>query len=1132
MINTWLLEEFKGLNRGGISSNHPFLTYNSLVEEALKLSLDCYFDNSRLVVVKENSYLAQRLYTILKSFFDDKELVLYLPEDSLRNEAIVASFENKANRLNALNEILHKTPKLIITSSIGLIRHLPDVKTLSSNTINLKVNDQIDKKELVEKLRRIGYESVLNVDTPLTYSERGMVVDVYSTNYDNPLRIEFFDDFIDSIRFFDIGTKRTIKTIDYCEILFASDVVFTDIEIEALNRELTKLNFAQCEIDRDAINNHRSASNLYPYLAYFENAHLLDYCEGYSLYLSNTQEIFKNYKFIHDETVAYIQEMYEAEKLPLKFSVFADLNHILDNHKSLKGENFFNTFSEIEEVELPLTTLTSVLSIIEKESFDSRVLLSVETNELENIVKYFTENNISYHLTNKDIKEGINILVSSLYEGFEIKYLRLKVYTSKEIFNHQKYINKFSKAYNEAASIDTYEELNVGDFVVHNEHGVGKYLGINQKTVDGVKKDYLTIVYAGNATLYVPLSQFSLVKKFVSASGYTPKLNKLGSKDWKETKRKAEENINDIAEELINLYSLRNQKIGFKHSPDDEYQLAFEKEFPYVLTDDQDRSIKEIKKDMESDKPMDRLLCGDVAFGKTEVAIRAAMKAVLSGKQVSYLCPTTVLSLQHYNTFKERFKNYPVRVELINRYIEPKRQAELITDIRLGKIDIVIGTHRLLSNDIVFNDLGLLIVDEEQRFGVKHKEKIKEIKNDVDVLSLSATPIPRTLQMSLVGIRSLSTLSKAPSNRYPIQTYVVEQSDDLIKSVISRELSRNGQVFFLHNNTETIFIKAKQIKDAIPYANVSVVHGQMSREQIEDTMMSFYRNEANVLVCTTIVETGLDIPNANTIIIENAQNFGLSQLYQIKGRVGRSDRIAYAYLLIPPNKQINETSQKRLNAIKEFTTLGSGYKIALRDLTIRGAGDLLGEEQSGFINEIGFELYMDLLNTAIKTKKGEVVEKPKEIKRVNVPTDSYIPVDFSNNDIQKLNIYQKLETINNDVSLVEYKEEITDEFGKLPKAVEAIFNNKKIELLVNQDVIESFKILNGKVTLTVTKDLSDKLDGLKLFEFITHFAKDTNISYKNFKIVLVCPNDKDSIDDLINLAGRLNELKRVETNEN
>ena len=523
---------------------------------------------------------------------------------------------------------------------------------------------------------------------------------------------------------------------------------------------------------------------------------------------------------------------------------------------------------------------------------------------------------------------------------------------------------------------------------------------------------------------------------------------------------------------------------------------------------------------------MDRLLCGDVGFGKTEVALRAAFKAVNDDKQVAYLCPTTILSFQHFDTFKRRLNKFPARVELLNRYVPEDRQREILKDLKEGKVDILIGTHRILSKDVKYKDLGLLIIDEEQRFGVEHKEKIKELKNSIDVLSLSATPIPRTLQMSLIGLRGLSTLDTPPQNRYPVQTYVVHKSDSLLSEVIMRELERNGQVFYLYNNVERIYSVARKLSESIPYARIGVAHGQMDKKQIEDIMYKFYSGEINVLICTTIIETGLDIPNANTIIIENAQNFGLSQLYQIKGRVGRSDRVAYAYLMVPEKKQLNENSIKRLDAIKEFTALGSGYKIAMRDLTIRGTGDLLGAKQSGFIDNVGLDLYLAMLNKAILKAKGEEVVEEEPKTNINVPISSYIPEEFSDNDYDKLSLYHELYDIDNKKDLFDYYLKITDEYGKLPKEVEALFDKKKLELLYNLNLIDKVSNNRGMFTIVLSKQYSDNIDGAKLFEYCNNLSKDIKIGYKNYRLEISLDNQKENISKMLKLVDDLDKLEK------
>ena len=701
--------------------------------------------------------------------------------------------------------------------------------------------------------------------------------------------------------------------------------------------------------------------------------------------------------------------------------------------------------------------------------------------------------------------------MNPLAEGFEISEKNLKVITASELFEIHHHTGRFEKKFRSAEVIHSYEELEPGDYIVHAQHGVGQYMGIETREIQGVKRDFLRVIYRGNAELLVPLEQFRLVRKFVSREGVVPKLNKLGSGDWEKTKERLEADVTDIAERLVSLYSSRETHIGYAYQPDTEEQKKFESEFQYELTPDQAKAVEDVKRDMESDKPMDRLICGDVGFGKTEIAVRAAFKAASENKQVAVLCPTTILAEQHYHTFSERFSGYPFTVRVLDRFVPPSMMKETLKDTREGRVDILIGTHRILSKDVQFKDLGLLVVDEEQRFGVEHKEKIKEMKNGIDVLTLSATPIPRTLQMSLVGIRSLSLLETPPDNRYNVQTYVVEKNRGLIVDAIEKELARNGQVFYLYNSIDTIYNTARTLQSLIPDARIGIVHGKMNREDIEDVMMQFTRHEINVLVCTTIIENGINIPNANTMIIENAQDFGLSQIYQIKGRVGRSDRVAYAYLLIPPRRQLSETASKRLQAVKEFARLGSGYKIAMRDLTIRGAGDLLGPDQSGFIDTVGIDMYIEMLEEAIAKKKGIVKEEKQELRHAVIPETSYIPENFAPDDYDKISMYQKIDQICSIEQLEQYREEVTDQYGKLPSEVQALFDKRRLDILVNDPSVDSCRDVKGQTRITFSKLFSQQVDGVKLFRIFSDLNKDIALRYADSQISATLPKMKSTV---------------------
>ena len=660
-------------------------------------------------------------------------------------------------------------------------------------------------------------------------------------------------------------------------------------------------------------------------------------------------------------------------------------------------------------------------------------------------------------------------------EKIDVKEVILTAY---ELFGE---VNVYKTKYfrfKDAKTLRNFQELNVGDYVVHDSYGIGQYLGIKTLDVKGYHKDYLYVAYAGDDTLYIPVEQFKMIRKYASADGKVPMIHALGSSKWTKAKQKAKNKIDDIADRLIELYAKRMSSPGFAFSKDNELQIDFENQFGYALTTDQQRSVDEIKLDMEKPQPMDRLLCGDVGFGKTEVALRGAFKAILDHKQVAFLCPTTILSMQHFKTATERFKNFPVEIALLNRFTSSKEKKRILKEVKEGKIDLLIGTHRILSKDVAFNDLGLLVIDEEQRFGVKQKEKIKEYRETIDVLSLSATPIPRTLQMSLMGIRGLSKIDTPPKNRLPVQTYVVEKNNTLIKQVIERELARDGQVFYLYNRTDQIANVAYKISSTVPNAKVAIGHGQMDKNELEDVMLRFMNKEFNVLICTTIIETGIDIPNANTMIVEDADKFGLAQLYQIRGRVGRSERGAYAYLLYKKDKSIQDDALKRLKAIKEFTELGSGYKIAMRDLSIRGSGDILGGKQAGFIDDIGFEMYMKILQDAINVRMHKDEKPEEEVKNLNVSVDGYIPDDYVESDYEKLELYQRLDKAKTMNSL---KAEFDDYYGNLPEAILTLIEKRKLEILSHYSIIEDIKDSGKQLEIIFSPNAFETISGDKLF---------------------------------------------------
>ena len=715
---------------------------------------------------------------------------------------------------------------------------------------------------------------------------------------------------------------------------------------------------------------------------------------------------------------------------------------------------------------------------------NSQILLSLENkHQLQLMVELFDRHEMKYTLVGIDevIYPGINLYVGKLALGLELIEEKVVILTANELFGKVNVSKTKYFRFKDAKTLRNFQELNVGDYVVHDSYGIGQYLGIKTLDVKGYHKDYLYVAYAGDDTLYIPVEQFKMIRKYASADGKVPMIHALGSSKWTKAKQKAKNKIDDIADRLIELYAKRMSSPGFAFSKDNELQIDFENQFGYALTADQQRSVDEIKLDMEKPQPMDRLLCGDVGFGKTEVALRGAFKAILDHKQVAFLCPTTILSMQHFKTATERFKNFPVEIALLNRFTSSKEKKRILKEVKEGKIDLLIGTHRILSKDVAFNDLGLLVIDEEQRFGVKQKEKIKEYRETIDVLSLSATPIPRTLQMSLMGIRGLSKIDTPPKNRLPVQTYVVEKNNTLIKQVIERELARDGQVFYLYNRTDQIANVAYKISSTVPNAKVAIGHGQMDKNELEDVMLRFMNKEFNVLICTTIIETGIDIPNANTMIVEDADKFGLAQLYQIRGRVGRSERGAYAYLLYKKDKSIQDDALKRLKAIKEFTELGSGYKIAMRDLSIRGSGDILGGKQAGFIDDIGFEMYMKILQDAINVRMHKDEKPEEEVKNLNVSVDGYIPDDYVESDYEKLELYQRLDKAKTMSELNSLKAEFDDYYGNLPEAILTLIEKRKLEILSHYSIIEDIKDSGKQLEIIFSPNAFETISGDKLF---------------------------------------------------
>ncbi len=1103
---------------------------------------------AKTLVIVPNLYNAQDLYDKL-SLLLGEEAVLFFPRDEvLRVNQAVVSKQLLAQRLYVMEEALSSKKRILIAHVTATTRFLPDKKLFLKHSFHFHKGDLIDIDKLEKNLIEDGYTKVNKIDQSLQFARRGEILDIFSVNLEQPIRIEFFDDEIESIRTFSIETQRSSEEIVEAHI-FPSNELFVTKEQFEMGKTLieAEVKNKQKELDHESgelllksitndlydIKENGFSENTYKYYSYFvsQPSSIIDYFNPEETVIYDIKRCRDVYSFTLEESFEFYEELSQRGYTLRNIRLNLDFDKILND---CSNKIFIESqFSSINDQALRMRPIPfgggSILKsfeLIDKFQIDgNKVVVALNDSQFDTFLDYLDDYQKEYEIIepNQTPKRNLGVTKMKLEEGFELIDEKICYLSAREIFGYRNHLTRFMHRYKEAKILNSYEDLKIGDYVVHEENGIGQFDSIVNLEVGGIKKDFLKIRYQKKEVLYVPLEQFKLVRKFVSKEGAVPKLNHLGGNEWKKTKEKIKERVNMMAERLIELYANRESIKGISFNSDDEMQKEFERAFPYPLTIDQEKAIAEIKADMEKDTPMDRLLCGDVGFGKTEVAFRAAFKAILSGKQVALLCPTTILARQHYERAIERFALFGVRIALFSRFVSESNQKKYIKDIEEKKIDLIIGTHRLLSKEIKIPSLGLLIVDEEQRFGVEHKERIKEIANHIDVLTLTATPIPRTLQMSLLGIRSVSTLNSAPINRMPIQTYVMPYSKGLIREVIERELARQGQVFYLHNQVNNIFQVARTLQSQIKNAQVAVVNGQMDREIIEETMNRVYNGEVNLLVCTSIIETGIDIPNANTIIVENADTFGLSQLYQIKGRVGRSNRIAYAYLVYNEHKELNDKAKKRLQAIKEFAELGSGYKIAQCDLTIRGAGDILGSEQSGFIETVGIDMYIRLLNEVIEERKGIKKEKT-ETKITNVTIEGFIPKEYAE-DGDKLELYQEIQEIHSLPQLILYRAKIRDIYGRLPQEVESLLRKRRIDILSSGPGIEQVKEEGNIIYIDLTSKASSisKL-GVTLFKELDRTAQNVRGVYQDRKIKLRLKKTPSYLDDLEKILETINKL--------
>lgn len=1062
-----------------LKENKPVdvLGLNKKVQAAYVWNL---FDVSKknILVVTNTLYEANSLYKSI-AITNQDDVLLFPMDDFLVSEMVSSSPDLMAKRIETLNELVFSnSKKIVITNLMGYLRFLPCVDLWKKLNITLKVDDTFSREELIKKLNMIGYKKESIVTKTGEYANRGYILDIFPYGCDNPIRIEFFDDEIDNIREFDPTSQLSTAKKDNITIM-----PFTEFINE---KGIDDIPERQSLLPR-VVNN---VSDLKSYV----NDNITVFIDLGNLAFSYEKILEEIIEFKETDTFDISSYMHDLNDLvPSKYVNILSVDNYAKNTKNTV-ENYFT--AEIESFNGNFDRINHYL----KEMLNKNKRIIICLDDKYQIANFNSKTSLETVITNlNDIKPNVlNIIHRSVSNGFiidDVVYL-----SSNEIYKKNTQINYKSK-FRYGSKIKDINKLKIGDYVVHTAHGIGRYLGIVTLTVKGMKKDYLHLAYKDSDKLYIPVEKIEFISKYSSNEGAKPKLNKLGGTEWAKQKARVKGKVKDIAKELLETSAKRKLVPGFAFFADDEDQAIFEEQFAYDETADQLKAIREIKEDMEQPHPMDRLLCGDVGYGKTEVAFRAIFKAIKSGKQVAFLCPTTILSKQHYENAIDRFDGFGINIAVLNRFVTPKQKDIILNDLASGKIDLIIGTHRLLSKDIKYKDLGLLVVDEEQRFGVTHKEKIKEYKENIDVLTLSATPIPRTLQMSLTGVRGLSLIETPPAFRYPIQTYVLRENDQVIKDAIYKELARDGQIFLLYNNVAKIENQVDRIKRLVPEASVTYIHGQMSKDQIERTMESFVSKEYNVLVCTTIIETGIDIENANTLIVLDADHFGLSQLYQIRGRIGRGKQIAYAYLMYEKTKELNDIAIKRLDAIKEFTELGSGYALAVRDLAIRGAGDILGSEQSGFIDTIGYDMYLRILNEEVERLKGEIPEEELEEDLIDerpfIQVATHISDKYAESEDLKIEIHKKINTIDNYASFEKVKAELTDRFGKLDEDIIIYMLEELFQVNAKKKGVFKVDQTDSKVTIYFDNVHSSSIDGAELLSSLFKINTAFEVQYLN-----------------------------------
>ncbi|MBO8170057.1 MAG: transcription-repair coupling factor [Thermoanaerobacteraceae bacterium] len=1117
-----------GLQRGekdqlgyGISGSGKALFAASLIEQGY-----------RVLVVTANGEEAKKIYSDLETLLTETRVGYFPAREIMPYEVYAHSNELQNQRLGVMKRLVLGELACVVAPVGALLVSLVPHEVFAQSLLTLQQGDTLELDQVTEWLVEQGYERVDRVENAGQFSVRGGILDVYPVDEQQPVRVEFWGEDVDSIRCFDVSTQRSQTRVDKVVLGPARELVLTQesrergkkaIEAEFAmarkklvaaknNRALDRLN-EKVGAALDKVINEQWAVGLEQFHSFFypDGETLIDYFPSPVIIWDEMGRIEEETKRLSKERAdTYSQLLMDGALLPSQSNNYLQLERLLEQrchgriYLSLLPKGLPLGIQPQQVVNFETRTVQSFLGKMDLLAQELRqwlkkkyrlLLLTADQDRAKRLQLHLWDSGVEVHVSDgvqEEPRAGVGVIVwPSLHQGFQLAGEKLVVVTDHELYGQKR---QGRKTFKQDKKLDVFRDLKVGDYIVHINHGVGRYLGIERLEVGGVYKDYLHIQYAGEDKLYLPTDQAALIQPYTGVEGYVPKLNKLGGNEWKRVKKRVKQSVEDLAKDLLALYAARETVKGFAFPPDSDWQKDFEAQFPYQETEDQLTAIEEVKADMEKPKPMDRLLVGDVGYGKTEVAMRAAFKACDAGKQVAVLVPTTVLAQQHYLTFTERFKRFPMKIAVLSRFTGKAEQKAIVKGLAEGTVDIVIGTHRLLSSDVRFKDLGLLVIDEEQRFGVKHKERLKELRHQVDVLTLSATPIPRTLHMSLVGVRDMSVIETPPEERYPVQTYVVEYSPELVQEAVYRELNRQGQVFYVYNRVQGLQKKASEIQRLVPEARIAVAHGQMPERKLEQVMLDFIEGRYDVLVCTTIVENGLDIQNANTLIVDEADRMGLSQLYQIRGRVGRTNRVAYAYLTYRKDKVLSADAEKRLAAIREFTELGSGFKIAMRDLEIRGAGNILGPEQHGHMLAVGFDLYCRLLEDAVKRLKGEKQETAaKEPPSLELTVDAYIADRYIADPGEKIDFYRRLTNAGNLAEVEGIAQALEDRYGKFPGEVENLLALARLRVLGMASGVTKIKQVSAdRAEIHFGDDV--KITGEKLMNLAQQFPRRVGIS--------------------------------------